>query len=130
MRLAVSYIGQETNTFNPQQAVMADFESFGLYRGQELLDKLVGVGPVGGFLAAVEASGRDVEVVPLMKAHAVAGGRVADDVIAALAGELTERLAAVGELDGVRAAHARRVRGGERGRRRGAPARRRPVGGR
>lgn len=101
MRLAVTYIGQETNTFNPQQAVMADFESFGLYRGQELLDKLVGIGPVGGFVAAVEASGRDVEVVPLMKAHAVAGGRVADDVIAALARELTERLAAAGELDGV-----------------------------
>lgn len=101
MRIAVTYIAQETNTFNPFPATLDDFEAFGLYRGQEVLDKLVGIGPVGGFLTAVEASGRDVELVPLIKAHAVAGGRITDATLATLTDELTQRLAAAGDLDGV-----------------------------
>lgn len=101
MRIAVTYIAQETNTFNPFPATFEDFEAFGLYHGQEVFDKLVGIGPVGGFLTAVEASGRDVELVPLIKAHALAGGRITDATLATLTGELTQRLAAAGDLDGV-----------------------------
>ncbi len=101
MRLAVTYIAQETNTFNPCPSTTAGFESFGLYRGSEMLDKLVGVGMVGGFLTAVEASGEAVEIVPLIKARDVAGGRLTDETLAQLTLELTERLADAGPLDGL-----------------------------
>ncbi len=101
MRLAVTYIGQESNTFNPAPSTLEDFAAFGLYRGREVLDKLVGIGPIGGFLEAVESSGRDVELVPLIKARAVAGGRLADDALGVLTAELTELLVAAGDLDGL-----------------------------
>lgn len=101
MRLAVTYISQETNTFNPHPSTLEGFESFGIYRGREMLDRLVGVGTIGGFLSAVEASGRDVELVPLLKARDVAGGRLTDEALAALTTEMVERLAVAGHLDGL-----------------------------
>jgi microcystin degradation protein MlrC len=101
MRLAVAYIAQETNTFNPHPSTLDGFASFGIYRGQEMFDKLVGVGTVGGFLSAVDDWGQGVELVPLIKAHDVAGGRLTDDALATLTTELTERLAAAGPLDGL-----------------------------
>lgn len=101
MRLAVTYIAQETNTFNPHPTSLEGFQSFGLYRGQEMLDKLVGVGTIGGFLSAIEASDKDVELVPLIKARDVAGGRLTDEALATLTAEMTERLAGAGELDGL-----------------------------
>lgn len=101
MRIAVAFISQETNTFNPAPATMAGFESFGVYRGQQMLDALVGVGSVGGFLSAVEEWDGDVEVVPLVKARDVAGGRLTADTLGVLTEELTASLGAAGALDGV-----------------------------
>ena len=72
MRLALFQMGQETDTFNPSPTTMHDFASFGLYEGQEVLDRQVGNGTVGGFLLAVEQSGRDIEIVPAL---AWLGGR-------------------------------------------------------
>ena len=101
MRLAVAYIAQETNTFNPELAEIDDFEAFGLYQGAEMLDKLAGVGPVGGFLDAVAASGRAVDIVPLLKAQSVAGGRIDDGTLALFTTELADRLRAAPSLDGI-----------------------------
>lgn len=98
MRIAVAYIGQETDTFNPTPATMESFEAFGVHLGEEVLE--LSVGPVGGFLEAVRNSALEIEVVPLIKAFAVAGGRITDDTCQALTSNLTERLSAAGQLDG------------------------------
>src|SRR5437764_7185050 len=50
MRIAVGQLWQETNTFNPLPTTRADYESFGIYRSPELLDRLADVNEPGGFL--------------------------------------------------------------------------------
>lgn len=101
MRLAVAHISQETDTFNPRPSTLAGFEAWGLHRGPEMLAKGRGVGAVGGFLEAVDAAGPGVEVVPILKARDVAGGRLADDVLAAFTTELVDGLREAGAVDGV-----------------------------
>ncbi len=104
MRLALFQMGQETDTFNPSPTTFEDFESFGLYRGQEMLDKLRGNGTVGGFINVVEASDADIEIVPLSRGWAGAGGRITTDALALLRGSPAPG-PAVGRLDR-RARHA------------------------
>lgn len=101
MRIAVAYIGQESNTFNRTPSTMANFEAFGVYRGRQMLDKLHSVGPVGGFLHGVDRSAQEVQVVPLIRARAVAGGRITASTLEALTEELVQHLRAAGPLDGL-----------------------------
>ena len=68
MRIAVLNIGQESNDFNPLPTTLQDYRSFGLYEGQEMLEKLRGLGEVGGYLEAIEESGLEVETIPITKA--------------------------------------------------------------
>src|SRR6266436_4292135 len=58
MRIAVAKIAQETDSFSPLTADLKDFEAHGLYCGREILERMPGVGPVGGFLeVAAEQTG-------------------------------------------------------------------------
>ncbi len=50
MRIAVAEIAQETDSFSPMAADLKDFEAYGLYFGDEILERMPGVGPIGGFL--------------------------------------------------------------------------------
>ena len=50
MRIAVAEVAQETDSFSPLLADLADFEAYGLYEGDEILTRMRGVGPIGGFL--------------------------------------------------------------------------------
>ena len=81
MRLALFQMGQETDTFNPSPTTFEDFERFGLYEGQEMLDNLRGNGTVGGFINVVEASDADIEIVPLSRGWAGAGGRITTEAL-------------------------------------------------
>lgn len=76
MRIAVIHVAQETNDFNPVLTTMTDYEAFGIYEGADLVEKLRGLGQVGGFIKVVEESGLDIEIVPIIRAWAVAGGRI------------------------------------------------------
>lgn len=49
MRIAIAHIGQETGSFAPTPTTIDTFRSFGLYAGNELLEKMRNVGPIGGF---------------------------------------------------------------------------------
>ncbi len=48
MRIAVAEIAQETDSFTPLIADSSDFTSLGLYFGQEIIERMQGVGPLGG----------------------------------------------------------------------------------
>lgn len=76
MRIATLHIGQETNDFNPLPTTLGDFGAFGIYEGNEILDRMRGAGQVGGCVDAVAAAGLDVEWIPIVSAWAMAGGRV------------------------------------------------------
>ena len=101
MRIALIHIGQETNDFNPVPTTLRDFESFGIFEGQEVLDKLRGLGQVGGHLQAIEDSGVTVEHVPIIRAWASAGGRLDRASYAFFDRKIREGLAAAGPIDGL-----------------------------
>jgi microcystin degradation protein MlrC len=101
MRLALFQMGQETDTFNPSPTTMHDFESFGLYRGQDVFDRQRGNGTVGGFLIAVDDDGRDIETVPLSRGWAGAGGRITTEALEFFEQLLRDDLSGAGPIDGL-----------------------------
>lgn len=104
MRIAVIHVAQETNDFNPVLTTMADYEAFGIYEGAEITEKLRGLGQVGGFIKVVEESGLDIEMVPIIRSWAVAGGRISREAFDYFHDKIRTGLEAAlagGKLDGL-----------------------------
>jgi microcystin degradation protein MlrC len=101
MRIAVAEIAQETDSFSPLTADLKDFESNGLYFGHEILERMVGVGPVGGFLEVAAEQTDPVDVLPIVRAWGSAGGTVSEATLQFLAARLVEGLKQSLPLDGV-----------------------------
>jgi microcystin degradation protein MlrC len=100
MKIAIAEISQETDTFSPVLTGLLEFERNGLYCGDEILVKMPGIGPLGGFLS----SARDhptLEIVPLVRAQATPGGRIAEDTFKYLMSTLLAELVKGLPLDGV-----------------------------
>ena len=76
MRIALIHIAQETNDFNPVATTLRDYESFGIVEGPAIASTYRGIGEIGGFIDAIHASGKPIEVVPIIRGWAVAGGRI------------------------------------------------------
>ena len=100
MRIGLVEISQETDTFNPLPTTMADFASFGLYEGRDIIEHGRGDGAVGGYLSVVEPRG-DVETVGITRGLAVAGGRIDAESLAYFEDRLRHGLTAAGRLDGL-----------------------------
>ena len=99
MRVALIHIGQETNDFNPIPTTLRDYESFGIVEGRAIIDTFRGVGEIGGFVDAIEASGRAIELVPIVRGWAVAGGRITQDAYAFFEQKIRLGLQAAGRID-------------------------------
>lgn len=100
LRLAVLGLGHETNTFSTVPASLATYEDGGIHRGQEMLDHYgESQATFAGFLAP---TGDDrVELVPLLAAWINPCGAITAEAFAAIVGEMVDRLAAAGPVDGV-----------------------------
>jgi len=81
MRIAIAKFGQETSSFSPVVTTLDTFKLYGLYEGQEVLDKAKGVGAVGGFLDAAAALGVEWTPVPLFGAWAGASGIITAETL-------------------------------------------------
>jgi microcystin degradation protein MlrC len=92
MRIAIAEIAQETDSFSPMVADLKDFEAFGLYFGDEILERMQNVGPIGGLLEVVAEQTEPVEVVPVVRAWAGAGGTITAETLEFLTGRLVEGL--------------------------------------
>lgn len=101
MRIGLIHVAQETNDFNPQPTTLRDYESFGLHLGAEVIAKSGGLGQVGGHLKAIADSGLTVETVPIVRAHAVAGGRIDTQSREYFLKVIRDGLKAAGRLDGL-----------------------------
>ena len=88
MRIAIAEIAQETDSFSPMVADLSDFKAFGLFFGGEILERMQNVGPIGGFLQVAAEQPGPVELLPLVRAWAGAGGTITAETLA----HLTERL--------------------------------------
>jgi len=100
MRIGFICITQETNDFNPRLTTLDDYRSYGIYEGDEL-GALARLGQYAGFLEAVKESGLDVEVVPILRGSAVAGGRVTREAFDFFHDRIRAGLAGAGHLDGM-----------------------------
>ena len=99
MRIALIHIGQETNDFNPVPTTLRDYASFGIVEGAAIAEQFRGVGEIGGFLDAIALSGRDVEVVPIVRGWAVAGGRITAEAYRFFEQKIRLGLQAAGPID-------------------------------
>ena len=76
MRIALIHVGQETNDFNPLPTTLRDYASFGILEGADVVQRFRTLGQIGGYVQAAEASGLQIETVPIVRGWAVAGGRI------------------------------------------------------
>ncbi|MFT5365942.1 MAG: microcystin degradation protein MlrC [Candidatus Latescibacterota bacterium] len=91
MRIAIAEISQETDTFSPIPTTLRDFEQTGLYFGSEILEKMQGVGKIGGFLNVAQHE-PNVEYLPILRARATSGGRITDQTLSFLTEKLIQGL--------------------------------------
>lgn len=101
MRIGLIQITQETSSFNPTLTTLADFESFGIYEGDEIIERLRSAGPVGGYCAGIEASGVAVETIPIIRGAARSGGRLSSEVFEFFDDKVRSGLQHAGALDGL-----------------------------
>jgi microcystin degradation protein MlrC len=81
MRIALAEIAQETDSFSSLLTDRRDFEAHGLFFGDEILERMRGVGQIGGFLevAAEQAKGADLR--PIIRAWGGAGGTITAETL-------------------------------------------------
>ena len=101
MRIAVAEIAQETDSFSPLTADLKDFESNGLYFGHDILERMPGIGPVGGFLEVAAEQMAPVDILPIIRAWGSAGGTISEETLEFLTARLVEGLKQSLPLDGV-----------------------------
>ncbi len=75
MRIGILQLWQETNTFNPLPTTRADFETFGVLRGAEVIEQLAGTNEPGGFIQSLRAWPEQPEIVGLIRLPAWPSGR-------------------------------------------------------
>ncbi len=101
-RIAIAGFQHETNTFAPIPTRYADFERGGAWpgitRGEAIFDVCTEPQiPIAGFIRG----GEDFDLIPLLWAAAEPASYVTDDAFDRIAGEICERLASAGEIEGV-----------------------------
>lgn len=101
MRVALGQLWQETNTFNPLPTTRADFESFGIVRGAELLERMAETNELGGFIQSLRTWPERPDLVGLVRLPAWPAGVVTADTYAWLREELVESLRRALPVDAV-----------------------------
>lgn len=100
MRIAIAHIGQETCSFTPMRTTLATFRQFGLYEGADVLVKMQGVGPIGGFLAAAAEEAVDLTPLPIIQAWGGANGPLTAETLAFFEAKIVAGLEQIMPIDG------------------------------
>jgi len=99
-RIAVASIIQETNTFSLQPSTYADFESQGVWFGDEIIRQGTGLNlEISGAISRLKEL--DYEAIPIMRAWAMSGGILEESSFTRLRNELKQGIVSAGPLDGV-----------------------------
>lgn len=101
MRIAVGQLTQETNTFNPLPTTRDDYETFGVYRGEELLAKMAETSEVGGFIQSLRRWPERPDIIGLARMMAWPSGRVTREAFAWQVNEMRSALHAALPVDAV-----------------------------
>lgn len=100
MRIAIAHIGQETGSFTPAHTTIDTFRSFGLYEGDEILQKMRAIGPIGGFLAAAAEEQLSYTPLPVIQAWGGAHGPLTAETLLFLEERLVSGLQRILPVDG------------------------------
>ena len=92
MRIAFAQIWQETHTFNPIMTSLEDFKQGGLYFGDEIFEKMENLGEIGGFIKAIKEETEPIELLPILRAWAMSGGKISDSTLKFFEKELVNGL--------------------------------------
>lgn len=101
MRVALIHVMQETDTFNPVSTTLDNFRNVALMEGHVVLERVDPAGPIAGCLDAIRTSGKNVEIVPIIRADAQSGGRLSVDTLMTILDIITRGLRKAGKCDGV-----------------------------
>jgi microcystin degradation protein MlrC len=81
VRIAAAEIVQETGSFSPMVADRRDFETYGLFFGDEITQRMSGVGPLGALQHVAAEQPQPVTLLPLVRAWAGAGGTITAETV-------------------------------------------------
>ena len=101
MRVITGAIAHETSTFTPVATTWENYrERFGYLRGEEMLTAFRGSNsPIGGFIEGADAHG--FELIPTAFGQPQPSGPTPRVIFDEILGEMLERTAAAGSIDGV-----------------------------
>lgn len=101
MRIAIGQLWQETNTFNPRPTTRADFEDFGVLRGQAVVERMAETNELGGFIQSLRQWPEKPEIIGLARLPAWPGGAATEDTFLWLRETLLDELRRAGKVDAV-----------------------------
>lgn len=101
MRIALIHIAQETDDFNPVPTTLDDYRAFGILEGDDVWSLAGGRNQIAGYAAAAAESGLDITTIPIIRAWAVAGGRISKEAFDFFQKKIADGLKAAGEIDGL-----------------------------
>jgi microcystin degradation protein MlrC len=101
MRIAIGQLWQETNTLNPLATTRADFEAFGVLRGDDLVAQMAETNELGGFIQSLRNWPQPPAIVGLVRLPAWPSGRATAATFAWLRNELLGSLQMAMPVDGV-----------------------------
>ena len=101
MRIAVGQLWQETNTFNPLCTTRADFDQFGVLRGDEVVERMAETNELGGFIQSLRVWLERPEVVGLVRLPAWPGGIVTSETFDWIEAEFRAAVCDALPVDGV-----------------------------
>jgi microcystin degradation protein MlrC len=101
VRIAIGQLWQETNAFNPVPTTRADFEAFGVLRGQEIIERMHDTNEPGGFIQSLRAWPERPDVVGLVRLPAWPAGTATAETFEWLRDEVLSSLRAAGKVDAV-----------------------------
>lgn len=100
MRIAITEVKQECNTFSPIEATLKDFKNEHILEGESIVRELRDTNTeIGGFIQRATELGMDI--VPLFAASALSGGRISFDSYNYIFERVINNLKAELPVDGV-----------------------------
>ncbi len=101
MKIAIGQLWQETNTFNPLPTTRAGFESFGVWRGDELVTRMAETNELGGFIQSLRAWPERPDIAGLVRLAAWPSGPLTVSTRVSVLAEMLDALQAQLPVDGV-----------------------------
>jgi microcystin degradation protein MlrC len=101
VRIAIGQLWQETNTFNPLPTTRADFEQFGVFRGDELVERMAKTNELGGFIQSLNSWPKRPAIVGLVRLPAWPSGPVTPEAFVWLRDEMLAAIQRAMPIDGL-----------------------------